>query len=78
MYLGMFGANGLAMRPELITLTAPTEVLFLVFGVALSVAPRLTLPRISLMPVAQTAALSALCFVVLQARTDSPFLYFQC
>ncbi|NRB01106.1 MAG: MBOAT family protein [Rhodobacteraceae bacterium] len=77
MYLGMFGANGLAMRPELITLTAPTEVLFLVFGVALSVAPRLTLPRISLMPVAQTAALSALCFVVLQARTDSPFLYFQ-
>ena len=77
MYFGMFGANGLAMRPELITLTAPTEVLFLIFGVVLSIAPRLTLPRVSLAPVAQTAVLSALCFVVLQARTDSPFLYFQ-
>lgn len=77
MYLGMTGFNGLAMRPELITLTAPTEVLFLLAGMALSVVPRAALSRLSLAPVAQSAALSALCFVVLQARTDSPFLYFQ-
>ncbi|MEL7344531.1 MAG: MBOAT family protein [Pseudomonadota bacterium] len=77
MYVGMAGVNGLAMRPELITLTAPTEVLFLITGAVLSIAPRLSLARLAWAPVFQSAALSVLCFVVLQARTDSPFLYFQ-
>jgi alginate O-acetyltransferase complex protein AlgI len=77
MYAGMFGANGFAMRPELITLTAPTEVLFLAAGAVLSIAPGLSVPRLAWAPALQSAALSAVCFVVLQARTDSPFLYFQ-
>lgn len=77
LYQGMFGANGVAMRPEQVTLTAPTEMLFLTIGILISIAPRLSLPRVSLSPALQSAALSALCFVVLQARTESPFLYFQ-
>ncbi len=77
MYTGMAGLNGVAMRPEIITLTAPTELLFLALGVLLSTAPA---PRFAIpvwAPALQSVALTCLCFIVLQARTDSPFLYFQ-
>ncbi|MDA5557655.1 MBOAT family O-acyltransferase [Shimia sp. MMG029] len=77
MYAGMLGVNGVAMRPELVTLTAPSEMLFLAVGLCISIAPALCLPRWKPMPALKSAVLSMLCFVVLQARTDSPFLYFQ-
>ncbi|MEM1078159.1 MAG: MBOAT family protein [Pseudomonadota bacterium] len=77
MYGGMFGMNGLAMRPELITLTAPTEALCLLLGGALSVLPRNTLRAPAFAQRLQPALLSLLCCVVVQARTESPFLYFQ-
>ncbi|SFL42543.1 MBOAT family O-acyltransferase [Shimia haliotis] len=77
MYAGMAGLHGFAMRPELITLTATTEVCFLLFGIGVSISPRLSLPQISLSPALQSATLSILCFVALQVRTNSPFLYFQ-
>lgn len=76
-YAGLFGANGVAMRPELMTLSAPSEIMFLLIGALVAVAPRLRLPRLGSMPLLQSSLLSALCFVVMQARTDSPFLYFQ-
>ncbi len=77
MYAGMAGANGLSMRPELIMLTQTTEVLFLLIGCALSIAPRLSMAAGQLVPTAQAAALSVFCLIVMQARTESPFLYFQ-
>ncbi|GAA6179954.1 MBOAT family protein [Shimia sp. NS0008-38b] len=77
MYAGMFGFNGMVMRPEIVTLTAPTELVFLVIGTVIAIAPRLSLPQVTLSPALQSAALSVLCFVALQARTASPFLYFQ-
>lgn len=77
MYRGMVGANGVLMRPELVTLTTASELGFLLVGAAFSIAPRLVGPRLSLSPALQSALLSVLCFVALQARTNSPFLYFQ-
>jgi alginate O-acetyltransferase complex protein AlgI len=83
MYGGMFGAHGLAMRPENITLMKPTELIFLAIGLILSTAPRLKLPSgvtdrvVGHLRFAGSAALMAICFVVIQARTESPFLYFQ-
>ena len=41
MYAGMVGLHGVAMRPELITLTTVTELFFLALGTAISIAPRL-------------------------------------
>ncbi len=77
MYAGMVGLHGVAMRPELITLTTVTELFFLALGTAISIAPRLPRPSLSMSPALQSALLSILCFVALQARTNSPFLYFQ-
>ncbi len=77
MYRGMVGANGVLMRPELVTLTTASELGFLLVGAAFSIAPRLVGPRLSLSPALQSALLSVLCFVALQARINSPFLYFQ-
>ncbi len=77
MYAGMVGLHGVAMRPELITLTTVTELFFLALGTATSIAPRLPRPSLSMSPALQSALLSILCFVALQARTNSPFLYFQ-
>lgn len=81
MYAGMTGLNGIPMRPENVTLIKPTEILLLVVGLILATAPRLNLawrPAVSgHIRVAGTAALFAVCFVVIQARTESPFLYFQ-
>lgn len=83
MYAGMFGAHGLAIRPENITLMKPTEIIFLAIGLIVSTVPYPKLP--SVIPdrvvghsrAAGLAALMAICFVVIQARTESPFLYFQ-
>ncbi len=77
MYAGMVGVHGFAMRPELVTLTTTTELCFLLVGVAISIGPRLALPRRTLSPALHSALLSILCFVALQARTNCPFLYFQ-
>ena len=79
MYAGMFGAHGIALRPENITLIKPTEILFLVLGAAIVIAPKLEvrLRRVSWGPMAETVALSVISVIVMQARTESPFLYFQ-
>lgn len=79
MYSGMLGMHGVAMRPENLTLLRPTELMFLTAGILLSVAPRWDLRWIQSERVrsVQTACLLGICFVVIQARTDSPFLYFQ-
>lgn len=85
MYAGMAGAHGWAMRSELITLTKPSEVLFLGLGVTISIAPMLA-DRLGalgdrvdalLRSGVTTAATLCLCLLIAQARTDSPFLYFQ-
>ncbi len=76
-YAGMIGAHGFAMRPELVTLTTATELCFLLLGTAICIAPRLVQPNLSVSPALQSAVLSILCFVALQARSNSPFLYFQ-
>lgn len=79
-YVGMFGGHGIALRPEVQTLIAPTELICLAIGIVLSLAPGfadLTKLQRHSYPALRMAALSLLCFVVLQARTDSPFLYFQ-
>lgn len=84
-YAGMLGLNGLPLSPEMQLLVQPTELMFLALGMALSTAPFWTarlprpgalalLPRVATVP---TAALFAVCVVVMQARSDSPFLYFQ-
>lgn len=77
MYAGMFGFHGIAMRPELVTLTASTELLFLLLGAVVAISPRFSQLQVRVSPAFQTATLSLLCFVALQARTNSPFLYFQ-
>lgn len=77
MYAGMAGLNGLAMRSELVTLTAPTEMVFLLLGVAIAIAPRPIQPSRNWSKALQSSALFGFCFVMLQARADSPFLYFQ-
>ena len=77
MYAGMFGANGLTLRPETITLLAPSEVLFLLTGITLSISPEFKLKPSNWRPVMQTTGLFAMCFLVMQARVESPFLYFQ-
>ena len=79
MYAGMAGTNGFAMRPENVTLLKPTEVLLLAVGVVLAIAPRLEWRSVvgGQLRTAGTAALFAVCFVAIQARTESPFLYFQ-
>ncbi|KMW56566.1 putative poly(beta-D-mannuronate) O-acetylase [Candidatus Rhodobacter oscarellae] len=76
-YLGMFGAHGIPMRAEQLLLLAPTEALFLALGITISIAPRWRWPDPAWLPALRTAALSGLCLLVMQARTDSPFLYFQ-
>ncbi|MEM9250299.1 MAG: MBOAT family protein [Pseudomonadota bacterium] len=85
LYAGMAGAHGWAMRPELITLTKPTELLCLTLGVGIALAPmhkaRLgswsDRAAVLLRSGTTTTATLALCLLIAQARTDSPFLYFQ-
>ena len=87
MYAGMAGLNGWAMAPELRMLTRPTELIFLAIGVALATRPiwdsfcRLPLSpakaRYHLGHALHPIALFLLCGLIMQARADSPFLYFQ-
>ena len=84
MYAGMFGLNGLAMTPETGLLMRPTEVICLLLGVALSVYRLVPVKRPQnasaiWAPFAgsQAIALFVLCTVVIQARGEAPFLYFQ-
>ncbi|MGI1662646.1 MBOAT family O-acyltransferase [Palleronia sp. KMU-117] len=88
-YGGMLGLHGIAPGPETMLLTRSSELLFLGVGCLLSVAPagrhlfagRAIALRggIALGAVSAVApvVLFLLCAVVLQARSDSPFLYFQ-
>jgi alginate O-acetyltransferase complex protein AlgI len=88
-YAGMLGSNGLAISPEMVLLTRPSELLFLALGCILSVYPvtlvkfRMRAPLGVQSPLSATLAsvsslaLFLLCAVVLHARSESPFLYFQ-
>ena len=85
MYAGMFGANGLAMTPEIAILTRPTEVICLLLGGMLAVHP-IWLPHLTRINTAaawqasagiRSLTLFALCAVIIQARGEAPFLYFQ-
>lgn len=85
MYVGMFGLNGLAMTPEMILLARPTEMICLILGLILSVHPfwlgRVQMPSGSTLWAAsagvRSIALFACCAVIIQARGEAPFLYFQ-
>ena len=85
MYGGMIGLNGWAMTAEMAILARPTEMICLVIGVVLSLYPawsnRMAQPKIATFWTAsagaRTLALFALCTVIIQARGEAPFLYFQ-
>jgi alginate O-acetyltransferase complex protein AlgI len=88
-YGGVLGLHGIAPGPETMLLTRTSELLFLAVGCLLSVAPAapkvssgggVALPGRAAFGALSTVApviLFVLCAVVLQARSDSPFLYFQ-
>ncbi|KNG93092.1 MBOAT family O-acyltransferase [Pseudaestuariivita atlantica] len=84
-YAGMAGLNGVALTAEMALLTRPTEVIALTLGIALSLHPvwlgRLRAPRMETLWAASAGlrmvALFALCAVIIQARGEAPFLYFQ-
>ena len=88
-YAGMLGTNGLPLSPEMVLLTRPSELVFLVLGCILSVnpvallagrngaRPRIPSPLSGTLATASSLALFLLCTVVLHARSESPFLYFQ-
>lgn len=78
MYAGMFGLTGFGISAETIYFNQPLEFAALMLGGALAVfgeqLKRLTVqPLVPVMPI----VLLGLCVIVLQARTHSPFLYFQ-
>lgn len=84
-YRGMLGVNGIAMTPEMILLIRPTEIMFLILGIALAVFPAWAKSYV-LQPMQggtpkfaglSTLALFSFCSVVIQARGEAPFLYFQ-
>ena len=81
MYTGMFGANGFEMTPEMLLLTRPTEVICLILGIAFSLnrfwVQRLPSVNWSGLAGVRTVALFSLCAVIIQARGEAPFLYFQ-
>jgi alginate O-acetyltransferase complex protein AlgI len=80
-YVGMLGLNGVALRGEIIVLNQPTEYLALLAGAMLALSagawqfkarefarqPSLLLPL----------ALFLFCSILLNARSNTPFLYFQ-
>lgn len=88
-YAGMLGANGVALSPEVVLLTRPSELLFLTLGCILAVDPVALVSGRLRAPVAVPSLVSGalttvsplilfvLCTVVLHARSESPFLYFQ-
>jgi alginate O-acetyltransferase complex protein AlgI len=84
-YAGMAGLNGLALSPETLILLRPTEVLFLLLGLAVlarDFSAQRDLPAVlprtaALFSFARPLLLLGGCFIALQARSHSPFLYFQ-
>jgi alginate O-acetyltransferase complex protein AlgI len=88
-YGGMIGLNGVAMTPEIVLLTRTSELLFLALGCVLSVAPAYvsrarTMPSAFVgtrfgTPMVSTTSLVlfVMCSIVMHARSESPFLYFQ-
>ena len=86
LYLGMTGWNGLAATPETLMLARPTEIICLVLGLLIACAPRdarsnpfhiVGTARLPSLAGLQSVVLLWLCTAVMQARSDSPFLYFQ-
>lgn len=81
MYVGMIGTNGLALSAESQLLTQPTEYIALLVGAFLSaIAPALQRQRPSTMTsvsILRPMALFCVCVMVMNARLNSPFLYFQ-
>jgi len=89
MYIGMAGLNGILMSPESIFLLRPTEILFLMAGISICLlqaqADRLTRWRFTTLNTniwqatagARTVTLFIACASIMQARAESPFLYFQ-
>ncbi|MCP4821259.1 MAG: MBOAT family protein [Shimia sp.] len=85
MYQGMAGFNMIALSPEVSLLLRPTEVICLTIGMIFAVAPAYVAPRITLSPTLvwqrlrspAVAALFVMCSVLIQARGEAPFLYFQ-
>ena len=78
-YAGMIGRNGVAQSPETWVLTQTSELLFLALGLAL-ILPRPKFPKLALPHLASNVAsciLLTISFIMMQARSDSPFLYFQ-
>ena len=81
-HAGMLGLNGVALRPETVVQTQTSELLFLALGVALVLPLPALRPRRPLrLPQTATAmmsvALLGVSLMLMQARSDSPFLYFQ-
>jgi alginate O-acetyltransferase complex protein AlgI len=75
-YAGMLGLNGLEIRPEFLVQIQTTELLFLALGLAVVVPkPDFALPQFA--PVVSHAFLLAVSITLMQARSGSPFLYFQ-
>lgn len=87
MYRGMFGLNDWAMRGEVWMLIRPSEWVALGIGAAMALAPGVPQLRWQVKPVKpagvvliqplRTMALFVAAVLVMQARSDSPFLYFQ-
>ncbi len=85
MFGGMAGLNGVALSAEMALLTRPTEVICLTLGVVLALHPVWLGYLQSLRAAAfwsatirlRQVALFALCTVIIQARGEAPFLYFQ-
>ncbi|MCG7493018.1 MBOAT family protein [Thalassobius sp. Cn5-15] len=87
-YGGMIGQNGWTISAEVALMTRPTEVICLILGAVLSVHPMWWPALRSLLPAAtppthsglaglRALTLFALCAVIIQARGEAPFLYFQ-
>jgi len=78
-YAGMSGFNGFGLSAETGVSTQMTELFFLAIGIALAL-PLQRFPARRLPHAVATTAYCALLttsFMLMQARSDSPFLYFQ-
>lgn len=82
MYGGMFGANGLPIRPEALWQIQPSELAVLALGLAICFAPlaRLTPPAWVSSPAVKAVGMALLLLLAttrMAAQSYSPFLYFQ-
>ncbi|MEO1747780.1 MAG: MBOAT family protein [Pseudomonadota bacterium] len=89
MYAGMAGLNGVALTAETIFLIRPTELAFMSIGVSICLVQpytdrfrnwRLASPNTGLWQATagfRTISLFIVCAAIMQARAESPFLYFQ-